>query len=283
MVKNNEIKYLATDMDGTLLDSKNEIMPKTKEALIKLQREGIKLIIATGRPLSTTIDYAKELEMEKYDGIIISNNGALVVRVSDMKTLYEDYISVEQGKRIFATLENFDVFPYYRDDKYMYVQDAYNGYVDTKSSEGRINVFQSHSRIGNYLIKEVRNLRESLDIPVFKIMAGGEIDYIAENISKINEQLGDDLYAMETAPFILEFTKKGTSKGYALKKLGIDLEKTIAFGDSMNDYHMIEEVKYGIAMENAMDKLKIGADDITDSNCNEGIYKALKKYNLIEE
>ena len=49
----------------------------------------------------------------------------------------------------------------------------------------------------------------------------------------------------------------------------------------MNDYHMLEVAKYSIAMGNAAKEIKELATDITDTNDNEGIYKALKKYQVI--
>ena len=73
----NDIKAMAFDMDGTLLDSNKQIPPKTKEALIKLQNEGVQIILASGRPVKGLLGFAKELELEKHHGIIVTNNGAV--------------------------------------------------------------------------------------------------------------------------------------------------------------------------------------------------------------
>ena len=83
-----------------------------------------------------------------------------------------------------------------------------------------------------------------------------------------------------------ELTYRTISKASAvdimLKELNADLKDTIAFGDSMNDYEILQHCQLGIAMGNAVQQLKDVADDITDSVTNNGIYNSFIKYHLIE-
>ena len=55
---------IVMDMDGTLLDPNNKILPETKEALIACQKQGTKLVLASGRSYTRLLSYAKELEMD---------------------------------------------------------------------------------------------------------------------------------------------------------------------------------------------------------------------------
>ena len=71
-------KILVLDIDGTLTNSKKEISPKTKKALMKAQAKGVKLVIASGRPTYGVEPLANELELSKYGGYILSFNGAKI-------------------------------------------------------------------------------------------------------------------------------------------------------------------------------------------------------------
>ena len=78
-----------------------------------------------------------------------------------------------------------------------------------------------------------------------------------------------------------EIIKKGMDKGLAIKKvvetLHMKMEDTIAFGDSMNDYEMLQTVKYGYAMANAMPPVKEVAYQVIDSNENDGVILKIKE------
>lgn len=275
------IKYIVMDMDGTLLNDKHEIMPKTIKALIHLQNQGYKLLLASGRPLKAMLPYAEELEITSHEGYIIASNGAMLYDCDKKEVVFENRISIEDAKRVFAHLEQFEIYPFFRDEDKMYVEDVYSAVVDTQSNFGVCNCYQLEARLGGFLLRELRSLKEDLHIPVLKIMASGDPDYIDEHLSKFDEGLKDIIYCARTAKFALEFIKVGTSKGNTLEKLGIKPEDILAFGDSMNDKEMIAYAKYGVAMGNAMDEIKEIAFEATTSNNEEGIYNFLVKHNFV--
>ena len=72
------VKWIVTDMDGTLLNGRDEIGARTKEALMVCQKKGIRLILASGRSYVRQMPYARELELLKYGGCLIENNGLTV-------------------------------------------------------------------------------------------------------------------------------------------------------------------------------------------------------------
>ena len=85
-----------------------------------------------------------------------------------------------------------------------------------------------------------------------------------------------------TAPVFYEYNAYGVDKAKAIasafEKLGIRPKEMMAFGDQVNDIGMLEYVKYGIAMGNAVDACKASAFDVTDDNNHDGIAKAVLKY-----
>lgn len=66
------IKAIVMDMDGTLLNSKNQISEKTRQVLLEAQQQGITLILASGRSYTRLLKYARELEMDRYGGWLLS-------------------------------------------------------------------------------------------------------------------------------------------------------------------------------------------------------------------
>ena len=102
-------KLIALDLDGTLKNSNNEITEKTKNALIKVQELGVKIVLASGRPTPGLRHEANELELEKYEGYILSFNGARVVDVKTKDTIYEQTLTVEEAKKAYDRAKEFNL------------------------------------------------------------------------------------------------------------------------------------------------------------------------------
>ena len=87
-----ERKMLVLDIDGTLTNSKKEITSKTKEAIIKLQKNGHIVVIASGRPTAGIIDIADELELDVYGGFVLSYNGAKITSWRTNEVVYQQVL-----------------------------------------------------------------------------------------------------------------------------------------------------------------------------------------------
>ena len=90
------IKVIIMDVDGTLTNNRKEIPKKTKNALIKSQELGAILILASGRPTSGLMDFAKELKMNENHGLLVSFNGSKVVDCETNKVLFNETMTIEQ-------------------------------------------------------------------------------------------------------------------------------------------------------------------------------------------
>ena len=82
-------KMIVLDLDGTLTNEKKKITPKTKEALMRAQENGIKVVLASGRPTYGITALADELELKKYDGYILAFNGGKIISCKDMSVVFE--------------------------------------------------------------------------------------------------------------------------------------------------------------------------------------------------
>ena len=273
------MKAIILDIDGTLLRSDKQLSPKTKESLIEAQEKGMKVILASGRPTSGMLDLAKELELEKNNGLIVSYNGSKVVEVATQKELYNQTLSVEEGKAVLNHMKQFDVTVMIDKKDYMYVNDVFSCQVDIQGK--LLNVVEYEARGGKYKLCEKDDLEEFLDYPINKILTAGESNYLQENYKEMMAPF-KHLNCVFTAPIYFEFTAQGIDKARALDTvltpMGINRQDVIAFGDGHNDVTMLAYAGVGVAMGNAVPELKKIADIETLSNDEDGIATILSKY-----
>ena len=143
------IKAIVLDIDGTLTNDKKEITPMTKEALLKAQAMGIKLILASGRPTKGLRKLAHELEMDQNHGYFVSYNGAIGLDCQTDEILFNQSLSIEEAKKILDHLKHFDrVRPMIDKDDYMYVTNVFDGWITLDNKP--FNVMEYESRGGNY-------------------------------------------------------------------------------------------------------------------------------------
>ncbi|MBC2123300.1 Cof-type HAD-IIB family hydrolase [Listeria marthii] len=265
------------DIDGTLLNDDKKISTETKKALITAQQNGVKLILASGRPTTGMHLYAEQLEMEKYHGLLVSYNGAKVVDCQTKEELFNQALTVAEGKAVLEHMKNFEVKVMIDKDDYMYVNNVFDCYVPYKGEE--INIIQYESRGGNFKLCEKDDLAAFLDYRISKILTAGDPAYMQENYQAMMAPFKDSLNCVFTADFYFEFTAQGIDKAKALDTvltpMGISPENIIAFGDGHNDITMVEYAGTGIAMSNAVPELKAAASSITLSNNEDGIAHVL--------
>ncbi|QBQ07649.1 Cof-type HAD-IIB family hydrolase [Spiroplasma gladiatoris] len=277
------IKAILLDIDGTLTNNQKQILPKTKQALLEAQNKGIKLILASGRPTKGLYKYAKELEMDKHNGLLISFNGAVIYNFQTKQKIYEQSIDHRDVIDVLNHMKNFEVIPMIYDDNYIYVNNVYKNQVASKVF-GNINIIEYEARNTDYLLCEKPDLSQELNFNVCKILVAGDPDYLINNYKNMAKPFLDKLNSMFTAEFYYEFTDKGVDKANALSKvlpsLNLKQDELIAFGDGHNDLTMIEYSGIGVAMGNAVEELKSRAQFITKTNEEDGIAFALEKYLL---
>lgn len=274
------IRVIVMDVDGTMTNHKKEITPKTKAALKKAQESGVKIILASGRPDSGLSDFAIELEMGRHHGLLVSFNGSRVTDCQTGEVLFNETMTVEQGKAVLEHMKGFNVRPMIDKENYMYVNDVYDCMI--KNGEQEINIIQYESRGGKYKLCEMDDLAAFVDYPLNKILTAGDSIYLKEHYREMMEPFKDTLNCMFTAPFYFEFTAQGIDKAKALEAvlspMGYMQDEIIAFGDGQNDKTMIQYAGIGVAMDNAVEELKEVADEITLSNEDDGIAVSLYKH-----
>lgn len=268
------------DIDGTLLNDDKKISPETKKALITAQQNGVKLILASGRPTTGMHLYAEQLEMKKYHGLLVSYNGAKVVDCQTKEELFNQTLTIAEGKAVLEHMKQFEVKVMIDKDDYMYVNNVYDCYIPYKGEE--INIIQYESSGGNFKLCEKEDLAAFLDYRINKILTAGDPDYMQKNYQAMMAPFKNTLNCVFTADFYFEFTAKNIDKAKALDTvltpMGIHAENIIAFGDGHNDITMVKYAGTGIAMDNAVPELKAVANSITLSNNKDGIAHVLNNF-----
>lgn len=287
------IKLIATDMDGTLLRSDNTISEKTKQILREAQKQGIRLVLASGRSYRKLMEYAQELEMPKYGGFLIEVNGTAVYDLNKQKRTRYHELKKKDAIRIFDALKPLEVEIMGLGDDSLY------DYIPQSMISLKQEYRQKHqlpndypwtagafsivfdNRVGypnQYMIQSGEEFPEGLN----KIAAIHEAEVLNAKMEQIKAALSQDYWLGLTSPAYLEIMEKGVSKGNALEmlceQLHIDMSEVIAFGDGENDIEMLKKAGTAVVMENALAAVKEYADMICASNEKDGIAEALMKY-----
>lgn len=274
------IQAVLLDLDGTLLNDQKMISPKTKETLLSLQANGIRIVLASGRPKRGIEPFATELKLEQYGGLIVSSNGACVTDATTGETLFEQAIDRDVARAILDHLTGFDVIPMLNDETYMYVNDVFSGMLELNGEP--FNIIKYESRGGRFQLREEPRLADAIAFPVYKILVAGQPDYLRANADAMSQPFNQQVTGMFTANMYYEFTDYGIDKARALdhvfQQVGIARDQTIAFGDGHNDRSMLEYAGISVAMDNAVDAIKAIATDVTRSNNEEGIAHHLARY-----
>lgn len=263
-----DIKLIAIDIDGTLVNSQKKITPEVKSSIKAAEKAGKKIVICTGRPLSGAQQYLDELGLNYQDNqYIVSFNGAVVESTSGnvifKKELdYQEYVDLEAiARKLQLHFQAIALDRIYTANRDLSPYTIYN------SSVVKLNV-------------SYRTQEEMRKIPIIKCMYIDEPDYLNSKISNpIFKAIQDRVALSKTEPFYFEATAAGVDKGKGLKilceHLGIAAENVMAIGDQENDMSMINYGGIGVAMGNAVQITKDSADMITADCDHNGVAVAI--------
>lgn len=268
------MKYeiLVLDLDGTLTTSEKKVTPATKEALIKIQENGKKVVLASGRPTQGVLPLAKELELDRYGSYILSYNGARITDCRTQKLLFNKTVPDGILPGLYDIVKKYPVdLITYTDDKILSGLTP-NEYTDLES------------RINHMPVTLADDFVKAVDYPVNKFLVTGDPKLITVLKTELTAKYHSFLNIYCSDPFFLEIMPQSIDKAYSLQKLlnsiGLTSDQMICCGDGYNDITMIEFAGLGVAMENAQPLVLESADYITRSNNEEGVLHVIEKFML---
>lgn len=255
-----KISAVFFDIDGTIqtFDKPPRIPESTRVALNEMRKKGIKLFIATGRPVSALSEFLETSNFE-FDGWV-TMNGQYVY--SKDKIIRSVFIPKEQIGPALDYLKEHNIF-------------ANVAIIDNIVSNSSVPPKDA-------FVNEPWEKERILEHTIYQMMV-----YIQEG-EEVEKGFFDILTSCKSArwhPSFMDVIPKdgGKNKGIdaMLEYFNIPLEESMAFGDGGNDIAMLEHVALGVAMGNARDEVKEKADYVTTNINEDGIYNACKHFGII--
>lgn len=273
------IKLIAIDMDGTLLNDANEITRENQEAIKAASAQGINVVLSTGRPY---VGIHPEELAPLGISYAITANGSAVYTVPDKKCIYTSSMSWELVCPIIRELQKLDIqydafidgcrfgqrscFPVI--DK-LAMPEATKEYIRTSGSP--------QEDLAAY-IESNRLDVQKMTLNFYPLEDGSYKD--RDTVARLLTQ-NPKITFVSGGYHDIEFTKEGTTKALGLRyladMLGVSIEETMAIGDTENDMDMLQAARLSVAMGNAIDELKSAADFVTLSNEESGVAHAIRE------
>lgn len=265
-------RLIALDIDGTTLNSKNQISPRTIAAIKAATAQGIYVVLASGRPLDGVMMHLETLGLVGENQFAISYNGALIQRVSDGKVLNSQTLKGRDAKRIGATAKALGVHTHAFSLTRGLITPELSHYTEY---EAQMNGIDCH-------LLDYAHLDD--DELIMKVMMIDPPEILQPAIDQLPEAFYQDYTVLRSSAFFLEFMDPSTNKGAGVaalaEHLGIAQDEVICVGDAGNDHHMLRWAGLGVAMGNADLQTQAIADTVTASNDDDGVALVIEKYLL---
>ncbi|MCY8471973.1 Cof-type HAD-IIB family hydrolase [Bacillus halotolerans] len=277
------MKLIATDLDGTLLNSKHQVSSENENALRQAQRDGIEVVVSTGRAYFDVVSIFEPLGIKTW---VISANGA-VIHDPDGRLYHSETIDKKRAYDILSWLQSENYYYEVFTDSAIYTPQNGRQLLDVEldrfksaNPKADLSVLMQaaevqYSQSGFAYIDTFQELfEEDKQIDFYNILGFSFFkDKLEAGWQRYQED--KDLTLVSSADHNFELSSKKASKGQALerlaKRLNIPMKETAAVGDSLNDRSMLEAAGKGVAMGNAREDIKAIADAVTLTNDEHGV------------
>ncbi|MGT2749385.1 Cof-type HAD-IIB family hydrolase [Streptococcus orisasini] len=269
------IKLILSDIDGTILDDKHQLDSDLGEAVATLKARKIPFVLASARSPHGMFPLAEKLNLGSNP--IACYNGALIVEGNreNFTTLIEHTLDKKEVKKVIDVIHS--QFPHIAVNVYS------NGDWIVEKRDKWVQI-ESDITKETPLLNRLDELLADSKRPIHKLLLIAEADEIQELLVHLKTlSFADASFYLSKANY-LEVISKSVSKENALMEIAsyydVPLAATMTIGDNFNDLPMLKLAGLGVAMGNAPQAVKDGADQETASNNDKGASKAIKKYVL---
>lgn len=263
-------KLIVLDLDGTLTNSKKEITSRNRETLIRAQEQGVRLVLASGRPTYGIVPLANELRMNEFGGFILSYNGGEISNWETGEMIYENVLPNDVVPVLYECAKTHQLSILTYDGAEIITENSKDPYV------------LKEAFLNKMAVRETNDFLTDITLPVAKCLIVGDADKLIPLESELCIRLQGRINVFRSEPYFLELVPQGIDKALSLEvllnELGVQREEIIAIGDGFNDLSMIKFAGLGIAMANAQEPVKKAADYITLSNDEDGVAEAIDKF-----
>ncbi len=274
------IKLVALDLDGTLLDSSKSLSDANRSALELAAARGVAVVPATGRFFDAIPECVRELPFVDF---AITINGAQVFDRRTRRSVFRAEIPQAVALGVMSLLDSFDViYDCYRDGR---------GWM-TRALQEKAALYAPdvhYERMIRELRTPVPDLKEHVrasGTDVQKVMFFARDEAVRAAARNAISERFPELLLTSSTPNNLEINAPEANKGNALRglcaHLGLDADaNSMSFGDAPNDLSMIQAAGIGVAMANSAPEVLAAADWVTLSNDDDGVAAALRHFGVI--
>lgn len=263
-------KLLVLDLDGTLTNAKKETTPRNREALIRVQEQGVRLVLASGRPTYGIAPLADELRMGEFGGTILAYNGGEIIDWQTREVLYHQTLPDDVIPYLYACAQRNSLPILTYNNEYIVTESPDDLYVEKEAFLNKMAIQPTTDFLG------------TISLPLPKCLIVGNPTPLMEVESELSLHLQGQISVYRSEPYFLELVPLGIDKAHSLAvlltKLNIRREEMVAVGDGYNDLSMIQFAGLGIAMANAQEPVKRVADYVTLSNEEDGVAAAVDRF-----
>lgn len=268
-----DIKLIAIDIDGTLVDTDKRVSERTAKAVKRAADRGIIMCLATGRPMH---GLPQDVYKTEGFGYGIFSGGAIVAKIPENEVLVRKLIPKDRARHFMQILMSFEKTApevYYDGDLYIQ-KDRME--IDPKEFEVTYS-----NRTKRNIVPDIMEFMDSRTDDPEKFYC---LFKYQEDKRKAEQALkaGGELDVVSSLRNNLEISRADATKGRAftelLNILGIDASGTMVIGDSENDRTILEKAGYKVVMGNARNSVRVIADEITDTNDKDGVALTLERF-----
>ena len=275
----NDIRLIALDLDGTLLDSEKRISPRNRAALDAAAERGVHIVPTTGRFFDAMPAVVRDLPFVRY---AVTSNGAAIYDRAEKRNISECRIPLETAFAILDALDDFDcIYDCYMDDW------GWNSEATVAKADEYAPDIHYAAMIRD-LRTHVPDLKEHLRATghdVQKLLAYVKDPSLYGPITAAVAAVAPGTVATASNSRMFEFNAPGAHKGAALAKLaehlGFGIENVMGFGDGLNDLTMVRDAGLGVAMANAVPEVLAAAKYIAPSNDDDGVAEAIEHFETL--
>ncbi|MGL5436586.1 MAG: Cof-type HAD-IIB family hydrolase [Lachnospiraceae bacterium] len=269
-----EIKLIALDLDGTLLDDQKRLSYQNEEVLKECIRRGIYIVPCTGRIWKGIPDFIKDIEGIRY---AITVNGALIFDRESDTALSKCYLSNDLAMEMLHFARNYHVMY----DAYIDGQGiSENRFIENMSDYGIVPTVQRMLQDTRIVVPDILDYVKQSGIPAEKVNYFFDDMKLRETVRQKLRERGDVVVSSSLSNN-LEINALGATKGegilFLARHLGLKPEETMGIGDGDNDMTMMQMAGIGVAMGNAEASVKAAANYVTLTNQEDGVADAIRK------
>ncbi len=262
------IRLVAIDLDGTLVDDRNLVAPRVKEAIAAARAQDVEVVIATGRMFRSALKFARELSLT---APVICYQGAQIRDPLSGAVLHERLLARRHAAAVieFAVRRGVHVNAFAGDELYM----------AELTREGRF-----YCALSGIEPQLVGDLSDWLDQDLVKLVLVTDGANSRALVEELAAAAPEDVNVTRSHPRLVEAIDGRVNKGDALARLSqimdIPIGQIMGIGDNLNDLPLVAAAGFGVAMGSGAAETKAAADFVTAAYAEDGVAVAIERFVL---